>query len=258
MSTKVFVGNLSFATTDQDLQDAFADIGKVKRGTIITRGGRPLGYGFVEFSSAEEAAAAIEKKNNSKIHDRDIRVESAVDPSVKRERSENTERATPPPRARRGGRGGRRTVSNRTRKTPNTNNTTNTNSKPVKEENSKTQEKKPRRPRATKPRVPPEERVLSKTTLYVANLPFKMEDSEFHQIFDGTNFVKAYIARNPRSQRSKGFGFVEFSSEEDQLKAKEAKNGYTVDTTDGKQRKLTVNISYVNPAPQEEGQVASS
>jgi len=65
MSTKVFVGNLAFRTTDQALVEAFGKHGEVKSGVIITRGRRSLGYGFVEFATSEQAAASVDKMNKA-------------------------------------------------------------------------------------------------------------------------------------------------------------------------------------------------
>jgi RNA recognition motif-containing protein len=84
MTTKVFVGNLDFQTTDQALADAFVDCGKVKSGVIITRGRRSLGYGFVEFESAEAADKAVTTKNGTELSNRQIKVELVRDPAPDR------------------------------------------------------------------------------------------------------------------------------------------------------------------------------
>ena len=62
MSTKLFVGNLSFKTTENDLQDAFAACGTVVETNIMMdrMTGRPRGFAFVTMSSPEEAQKAIE------------------------------------------------------------------------------------------------------------------------------------------------------------------------------------------------------
>jgi RNA recognition motif-containing protein len=69
MSNKLFVGNLSFNTTQNDLQDAFAAFGTVLETNLMTdrETGRPRGFGFITMGTAEEAQAAIEG-----LHGRDV------------------------------------------------------------------------------------------------------------------------------------------------------------------------------------------
>eukprot|EP01124_Arcella_intermedia_P024860 TRINITY_DN428_c0_g1_i1.p1 TRINITY_DN428_c0_g1~~TRINITY_DN428_c0_g1_i1.p1 ORF type:complete len:329 (+),score=24.08 TRINITY_DN428_c0_g1_i1:1155-2141(+) len=74
---KVFVGQLDFQTTEQELHDLFAEAGAVAKATVITRGGRSLGYGFVEFESESDSAAAVEKFNQTSWKDRTLKVEVA-------------------------------------------------------------------------------------------------------------------------------------------------------------------------------------
>ena len=63
MGNKLFVGNLSFSTTDQSLGNLFAECGTVDSARVITdrETGRSKGFGFVEMSSATEAQAAISR-----------------------------------------------------------------------------------------------------------------------------------------------------------------------------------------------------
>ncbi len=79
MSTKLYVGNLSFKTTDQDLQDLFAQAGTVQSINIITDRdtGFSRGFGFVEMSSPEEGAAAIQQLNGKEIDGRGLTVNEA-------------------------------------------------------------------------------------------------------------------------------------------------------------------------------------
>src|SRR5271169_4321327 len=62
MSNKLFVGNLSFNTTENDLQDAFAAHGTVTEANLMMdrSTGRPRGFGFVTMSTPEEALKAVE------------------------------------------------------------------------------------------------------------------------------------------------------------------------------------------------------
>ena len=78
--TRLFVGNLPFATTEQDLRELFSRSGgKVTSARVITDldTGRSRGYGFVELASAEEAANAIRELNNFNLNGRTIIVAEA-------------------------------------------------------------------------------------------------------------------------------------------------------------------------------------
>jgi len=79
MSNKLFVGNLSFQTTENDLQDAFAAFGTVSETNLMMdrMTGRPRGFGFVTMSTAEEAQAAIGGLNGRNMDGRDITVNVA-------------------------------------------------------------------------------------------------------------------------------------------------------------------------------------
>ncbi len=77
MSTKVFVGNLSFKTKPETLKAQFEVAGKVVEANIITRGPRSLGYGFVEFATDEEAVKSVELLNRKEIDGRPVNVEVA-------------------------------------------------------------------------------------------------------------------------------------------------------------------------------------
>jgi cold-inducible RNA-binding protein len=79
MSSKLFVGNLSFETTENDLQDAFAAFGTVTEANLMVdrSTGRPRGFGFVTMSSAEEAQAAIGGLNGKELGGRALTVNVA-------------------------------------------------------------------------------------------------------------------------------------------------------------------------------------
>ena len=79
MSKKLYVGNLSFQTTSQDLQDFFAQAGTVESASVITDRdtGQSKGFAFVEMSTDEEAAAAIEQFNGRELDGRMLRVNEA-------------------------------------------------------------------------------------------------------------------------------------------------------------------------------------
>ena len=79
MSTKLYVGNLSFRTTDEDLREAFSQAGTVESANVIQdrETNRSRGFGFVEMASAEEAAKAIEMFNGKDIGGRNVTVNEA-------------------------------------------------------------------------------------------------------------------------------------------------------------------------------------
>jgi cold-inducible RNA-binding protein len=79
MSTKLFVGNLSFNTTENDLHDAFAAHGTVVEANLMVdrMSGRPRGFGFVTMSTPEEAQKAIEALNGAPLDGRNLTVNIA-------------------------------------------------------------------------------------------------------------------------------------------------------------------------------------
>ncbi|HXD32735.1 MAG TPA: RNA-binding protein [Pyrinomonadaceae bacterium] len=79
MATKLYVGNLSFRTTSEDLREAFASAGTVESATVIEDRdtGRSRGFGFVEMATPEEATAAIEQFNGKDLGGRNLTVNEA-------------------------------------------------------------------------------------------------------------------------------------------------------------------------------------
>jgi len=79
MSNKLFVGNLSFDTTENDLQDAFAAFGTVTETNLMMdrMTNRPRGFGFVTMGTAEEAQKAIDGMNGKSLAGRAVTVNIA-------------------------------------------------------------------------------------------------------------------------------------------------------------------------------------
>lgn len=253
--TKVFVGNLDFQTKEQTLVQHFEAAGKVISANIITRGPRSLGYGFVEMDSEEDAEKAVQLMSKKEVDGRPINVEVA-------KLRDETQQA--PTEGTRGGRGGARGRGGRGRgaapvarggaaptrgafrpRGRGGKQVTGEGQQPTTTTTTTTQQPQPRRERKEENRTP------SKTTLFVANLPFKMEDDAFSAVFKdaGLAFKSAHVVKNQRSGRSKGFGFVEFENEQDQQKALAAIDKKVVD-----ERELAVKVALTeNPAkPTEE------
>ena len=79
MSTRLFVGRLSYGTTDEQLEQHFSQAGKVVSAKVIIDrySGQGKGFGFVEMATVEEAEKAIKQLNNSSLNDRNIVVNEA-------------------------------------------------------------------------------------------------------------------------------------------------------------------------------------
>ncbi len=79
MAKKLYVGNLSFDTTDSDLQRMFQEFGEVDSAQVVTdrETGRARGFGFVEMANAEQAQAAIDALNGREVNGRPLTVNEA-------------------------------------------------------------------------------------------------------------------------------------------------------------------------------------
>ena len=97
MSTKLYVGNLAFGTTSEELQQLFGQAGTVQSASVVEDRdtGRSRGFAFVEMSTNAEAAAAIDQFNGKELAGRALKVNEAK------------------PRENRGGSGGRNFGGNR-------------------------------------------------------------------------------------------------------------------------------------------------
>lgn len=79
MSMKLYVGNLAFQTSSEDLQQLFAQAGTVESASVVEdrETGRSRGFGFVEMSSNEEGQAAIAQFNGKEVNGRSLNVNEA-------------------------------------------------------------------------------------------------------------------------------------------------------------------------------------
>jgi len=79
MAQKLFIGGLSFSTSNERLREVFAQIGSVESATVVTDRdtGRSRGFGFVEMATAAEADAAVKKFNGQELDGRTLKVELA-------------------------------------------------------------------------------------------------------------------------------------------------------------------------------------
>src|SRR5712691_10556268 len=78
-NTKLFVGNLSYNTTENDLQDAFAAHGTVVEANLMVdrASGRPRGFGFITMGTPDEAQKAVEALNGAELDGRNLTVNEA-------------------------------------------------------------------------------------------------------------------------------------------------------------------------------------
>jgi len=79
MSMKLYVGNISFNTSNQDLNDIFGEFGAVESANVVEdrETGRSRGFGFVEMSSKSEGEAAISALNGKEVDGRELKVNEA-------------------------------------------------------------------------------------------------------------------------------------------------------------------------------------
>jgi cold-inducible RNA-binding protein len=82
MPHKLFIGGLSFSTTEARLRDLFAEVGTVESAAVVTDRdtGRSRGFGFVEMATAEDAAEAVKRFNGQNVDGRTLKVELANSP----------------------------------------------------------------------------------------------------------------------------------------------------------------------------------
>jgi cold-inducible RNA-binding protein len=88
MAKKLYVGNLSYDTTEETLRTVFAEVGEVESVTVITdgRSGRSKGFGFVEMATEEAASEAIGRLNGHTLDGREINVAEARPPRPRDDR----------------------------------------------------------------------------------------------------------------------------------------------------------------------------
>ena len=79
MPSKIYVGNLAYSVSSDDLQELFSQAGQVQSATVITDkfSGQSKGFGFVEMTTAQEVADAIRRFNDTDLKGRNIKVNEA-------------------------------------------------------------------------------------------------------------------------------------------------------------------------------------
>ena len=79
MAQKLFIGGLSFSTSNERLREVFAQVGSVESAMVVTdrETGHSRGFGFVEMATAEEAEAAVKKFDGQELDGRRLTVQPA-------------------------------------------------------------------------------------------------------------------------------------------------------------------------------------
>lgn len=79
MPSKLYIGNLAYSVSNDDLHALFSQVGQVQSATVIMDkfSGQSKGFGFVEMTSGEEAANAIRQFNDTELKGRNIKVNEA-------------------------------------------------------------------------------------------------------------------------------------------------------------------------------------
>jgi len=200
---KVFVGNLPYQTTEEQLAQLFAESGTVERTQIVSRFKKSKGYGFVVFANSSEADAAVAKLNNALIEGRGMKVERA---RPKQDSESRPRRGVRKPKA-----------------APGAASPSSPAEGPSKEYTAKPGANGGNRDSEAAAGGPLVEAELSKTMLFVSNLPYATTDADFEELFKKDYTVtKAYVSRYGRMRRSRGYGFVELATKDEQKRALEA------------------------------------
>ncbi|KAF8944751.1 hypothetical protein BGZ47_003747 [Haplosporangium gracile] len=258
---KVFVGNLSFETTEAELSELFSKPTPVLRANIIAQGTRSRGYGFVAYETLAQAEAAAATYHKTELGGREINVEVAKPrveraPKVKtpkqpkteiKEATETGDAADVKPRTGRNSRSRAGRKTNRNKNEGEEGTTAEEAAFPA-ADNGETKEgtRRKRNNRRsgrkgangdaattedgaaaapTAPSAPRQVGPPSKTTVFVANLPFAMEDAGLKELFAQFKVASAHVVRRRGSGRSKGFGFVELVDEAEQQNVIEKMEG---------------------------------
>ncbi|KAH6915252.1 hypothetical protein BKA70DRAFT_1258463 [Coprinopsis sp. MPI-PUGE-AT-0042] len=281
---KVFAGNLSYTTTDEGLKTFFAPVqSDILSVQVIHRGTRSAGYGFVALNTEEAAKKAVEALNKEELDGRQVIVEIAKPADQK----DSTERRAKRRPGRRGSKAvpGEVTEAEANGETPNAEGVTPAEGeqKPKKKRKSNRKKKAaatpaegeaakeapaaegteaPKKaPRVRKPRAPRTPRPAgedpagepSKNVLFVANLGFAVDEAALNTLFAdaGIPAISARIVRRRFGQprKSKGYGFVDVGSEENQQKAIAALDGKEIGG-----RPIAVKVAVNSPHEEAEGE----
>ncbi|KAI8066222.1 uncharacterized protein B0P05DRAFT_553447 [Gilbertella persicaria] len=181
-------------------------MGNIIKVRMVTRYGRSRGFGFVTYATENEAKKAVEELNQKALDGRDINVQIAR-PKAKLPSKEPTDQSQKKLRHHHRHRKPKKSASPPLTKSLDT---------------KQPQKKKKPVPENRASRIP------SKTTLFVANLPYTTTDDDLVKVFGNYKLVSAHVAHT-RNGYSKGYGFVELENEQEQHKAYESLKDVVLD-----------------------------
>jgi len=257
---KVFVGNLPFQATDDQLKEFFAPAGTVTIVNIISRGKRSLGYGFVGLSSAEECQKAVELLHKKELDGREINIEMArpkselppKEASEKRAKRKSKKKSTPDSEPKQHETEDGVIVSHadgaekkKKKKKPRKK----TGDKKEGEEGEEGEKQVERKTKPKREPRPPPSGEPSTTTVFVANLPFSLTNETLSEVFAEYKPTSATVVIRKATGRSKGFGFVEFSEAHQARLLKDVADGKTFVS---EERELGIKVALSDQKPEPE------
>jgi len=207
----MFIGKIPAACKKDEIRAFVAPCGEVKRLLVrkiknFRQKNEHNQYAFVELESAEAAAKAVQALNGKELGGAAVVVEIARRPFPRKRVFGKGKKHAPAAAAPAG--------------------TAAPAAAPA------TEEKKGGRPRRRfnrRPRRQPVDAPISKDVAYVGNLPYIVDEEGMKDIFEGCKFIEARVVRRARDNRSKGFGFVTFATEEDRAAAIKVADGSVVE-----------------------------
>jgi len=243
----VFVGNLPFKASQDDLQAFFAPAATAVQVNIICRGTRSLGYGFVAFANTADRDAAVAQCHKKELDGREINVEAAKPkselPAKEREPRRRAKRNRKPKKAAEPEQQETEdgVIVSHGEKTKKKRKPRAKKADAAEGEDGEAKAEKPKRERRAPTGEP------SKTTCFIANLPFTMDNEGLRAVFDGYKVKTATVVVRKVTGRSKGFGFIELEDESEQQRLLD-------DVAQGKtfvsdEREIGVKVALSEPAP---------
>ena len=195
----LYISNLPFELDDNDLRQIFQEFNPKNAKIPVRRGGKSKGYGFVEFNNSNDQNEALKALDQSEVNGRLITIK--VSQPIQRNNNQNRPR------------------NNQNRPRSNDNRPRNNQNRPRSNDNRpRNNQNRPRNNNNQNRERNNENREVSTNMVYVSNLPFSLDDNSLAGIFKSLNVSKAYISRR-KNGMSRGYGFVEFSSNEGQQAA---------------------------------------
>ncbi|KAJ6232472.1 nucleic acid binding protein [Anaeramoeba flamelloides] len=231
---KLYVGKISYSTTNEDLQELFETYGTVVEANVVMRGNRSLGFGFVEFETVEECEKAIEGLHETEQDGRQIVVELSQQNKTRKK-----------PQYRRNYNNYNSNYNNRYYNDYNDYNSYDYGYEGYNDYYGGRYNNSYRPNYRRRKNYNQEERKLSETTVYVTNIPFQTTDEELTEAFSEYNPKSSRVVMT-KFGRSRGFGFVEFENQEDRDKALE------MNEKEMGERTIYVKVAYEQPKREEE------